>query len=138
MNLLGKLMSPKLGLTVVKSHLEKHFDKDIEKFDMIYYGERNTIDFKVFGKLHNYLDGETLCNLIANLCKSRLQQGATLDSPVIQDQPAPSPTIDPTIDVKPIIPVIVKKKDNTVIILLIIIIIITIGIYMYKNLKDNE
>jgi len=83
MNFLSKLISPKLGLTIVKSQLEKHFNKDIEKFDMIYYGASKTIDFKVFGKRHNYVDGKQLCDIIDGLIKDKMENNAILDFVII-------------------------------------------------------
>lgn len=104
--LMGKLISPKIGLNVIRSHVESAVNHPVKKYDMQFHAQTEKVDFLVYWPddenledypteikvkyrfdnthLYQYPEGAKLCNILMKLLRAEIPSGSTLDYAVVR------------------------------------------------------
>jgi hypothetical protein len=84
---LEKLISPLLGLKVVKANLEENLGFKVDKFDIIYKAFNDEISFRIYVndkiRVYPYDEGKQLAKIISHSIKDKTPEGTIIDYAII-------------------------------------------------------
>jgi len=75
---LGKFISPKLGVGIIKAQLQKQLKKEVKSFDLRFVQSTNILEFIVEGKAFVF-DSDALKTVIKQQSSSKLKKTQQLD-----------------------------------------------------------
>jgi len=75
---LGKFISPKLGVGIIKAQLQKQLKKEVKSFDLRFVQSTNILEFIVEGKAFVF-DSDALKAVIKQQSSSKLKKTQQLD-----------------------------------------------------------
>lgn len=86
-NLLGNMISPQLGLNMVRNNIESELGISIDTFELQYNGVENTVKFKIpvngQDRIYPFDDNKGLVPAIKQYLEKELKEGDTIDFVII-------------------------------------------------------
>lgn len=91
---LSSLVSPRTGMGIVKTAIQKTINQPVNDFDIIYRHNEKVIDFRLYEyvdtkgifnevKVVKYADGSKLCDIIHRMIKDKVTTNEQIDIAII-------------------------------------------------------
>lgn len=80
--MISSLISPKIGLTLIKSQIEKQLNKKVDKFDIILMMQEKSICFRIEGKKYLH-DNDQLKTILETQLSQHIPKDVNLEMIII-------------------------------------------------------